>query len=229
MNSSERHGRHKVLNMLKTLTEWSPRYVITRRWQKEGTRIGAGTDWTHSGRSMNAMRFACQSVQCFCLSRASLLTPLDDQQCTLNIHRGERSAFIRRSCRLLSLHGDASTSLLPRLSEAVTVVPAQIALYYIYWASTLNVLIVQASGLSHNVTQEIQEGSQEGKSRSTWSWRSCRGPVCCCRRTLHLPAAVPATVDCIPQIAAFLGVSARAGPTRCVAFFAFVCQSQAFF
>ena len=60
-------------------------------------------------------------VRCFCLSCASLLTPLDDQQCTLNVHRGERSAFIRRPCRLLSLHGDASTSLLPRLSEAVTV------------------------------------------------------------------------------------------------------------
>ena len=40
----ERHGRHKVLNMLKTLAEWSPRYVIARRWQKEGTRIGAGAD-----------------------------------------------------------------------------------------------------------------------------------------------------------------------------------------
>ena len=44
MNAGERHGRHKVLNMLKTLAEWSPRYVIARRWQKEGTRIGAGAD-----------------------------------------------------------------------------------------------------------------------------------------------------------------------------------------
>ena len=110
---------------------------------------------------MNAMRFVCQSVRCFCLSCASLLTHLDDQQSTLNVHRGERSAFIRRSCRLLSLHGDASTSLLPRLSEAVTVVPAQIALY-IHRASTLNVLIIQASGLSHNATHA---GNPRGQPR----------------------------------------------------------------
>ena len=116
-------------NTRRVISEVCDRSKAAQRWQKEGTRTGAGADWTHSGRSMNAMRFACQSVRCFCLSCASLLTPLDDQQCTLNVHRGERSAFIRRSCRLLSLHGDVSTSLLPRLSEAVTVVPAQIALY----------------------------------------------------------------------------------------------------
>ena len=42
MNASERHGRHKVLNMLKTLAEWSPRYVIARRWLKDGRKKAEG-------------------------------------------------------------------------------------------------------------------------------------------------------------------------------------------
>ena len=42
MNASERHGRHKVLNMLKTLAEWSLRHVIARRWLKGGRKKAQG-------------------------------------------------------------------------------------------------------------------------------------------------------------------------------------------
>ena len=62
-------------NTRRVVAEVCDRSKVAQRWQKEGTRIGAGADWAHSGRSMNAMRFACQSVRCFCLSCASLLTP----------------------------------------------------------------------------------------------------------------------------------------------------------
>ena len=174
---------------------------------------------------MNAMRFVCQSVRCFCLSCASLLTPLDDQQCTLNVHRGERSAFIRRSCRLLSLHGDASTSLLPRLSEAVTVVPAQIALYYtglapsMFWLFRPQDCHIMPPRNSKRVAKKAKTGPPEAEDHVEVQSAVVEDP--------SSSAAVPATVDCSPQIAAFLGVSAKAGPTRCVAFFAFVIYTLA--
>ena len=76
---------------------------------------------------------------------------------------------------------------------------------------------------SKRVAKKAKAGPPEAEDHVEVQSAVVEGPF------IFQPQFLQQLTACTPQIAAFLGVSARAEPTRCVAFFAFVCQSQPFF